>query len=103
MTGQPGPATHMVLRCGPTINSNNQPLYVIDGVPWEVTKIKSLDPNDIEEIHVLKDTAATALFSCRTMRGVIIITTKKAFRRKLIIKDAANLTGIGSATVKAVC
>ncbi len=102
MTGKSGPATHIFLRCGPTINSNNQPLYIIDGIPWETATIKSLDPNDIEEIYVLKDAAATTLYSCRPMRGVIIITTKKALYRKLIIKDAANLTGIGSATVKAV-
>lgn len=100
--GVPGPSTTIRIRCGASITTGNEPLLVIDGIPWEAATIKSLNPDDIEEIHVLKNPEATSLFSCRAMRGVIIITTKKALYRKLVIKDAANLTGIGSATVKAV-
>lgn len=102
MSGHSEPSTQIILRCRPTIDYSNQPLFVIDGILWDAAAIKSLNPDDIEEIHVLKESAATTLYGCRAMRGVIIITTKKALHRKLVIRDAKNLAGIGSATIKAV-
>ncbi len=100
--GIPGPSPTIRIRCGTRITTGNEPLYVVDGVVYEAAEIKWLEPNDIEEIHILKDNTATTLYGFRAMHGVIIITTKKAFHRKLFIKDASNSIGIGSVTVKAV-
>lgn len=75
------------------MTGNNQPLYVIDGVPLDNTNygsagtyggydlgdgISSINPDDIENISVLKGPAASALYGSRASHGVILITTKKA-------------------------
>lgn len=67
--------------------NNNQPLYVIDGVPtfMEDTGINSLiniSPNDIESIDVLKDAAATAIYGSRGANGVVIVKTKNGKRNE---------------------
>ena len=67
--------------------NNNQPLYVIDGVPtfMEDTGINPLiniSPNDIESIDVLKDAAATAIYGSRGANGVIIVKTKNGKRNE---------------------
>jgi TonB-linked SusC/RagA family outer membrane protein len=67
--------------------NNNQPLYVIDGVPtfMEDTGINPLiniSPNDIESIDVLKDAAATAIYGSRGANGVVIVKTKNGKRNE---------------------
>lgn len=67
--------------------NNNQPLYVIDGVPtfMEDTGINPLiniSPNDIESIDVLKDAAATAIYGSRGANGVVIVNTKNGKRNE---------------------
>ena len=52
------------------------PLYVLDGMPYE-GDISAIDPQDIEQISVLKDAAATSLYGARAANGVVMITTKK--------------------------
>jgi TonB-linked SusC/RagA family outer membrane protein len=73
--GQPGrdDAT-MYLRGAATINGQN-PLILIDGVPRE--NIRTIDPNEVEAISVLKDASATAVFGVRGANGVILITTRR--------------------------
>jgi len=57
------------------INGNNQPLYVVDGVPMGPGY--SPNPNDIESINVLKDASNTAIYGSRAANGVVMVTTKK--------------------------
>ena len=86
-------STRIVLRGATEITGDNQPLYVIDGVPMDNTSygqagteggydlgdgISSLNPDDIESMSVLKGPAAAALYGSRASHGVILITTKKA-------------------------
>ena len=73
--GQPGrdDAT-MYLRGAATINGQN-PLILIDGVPRE--NIRTIDPNEVESISVLKDASATSVFGVRGANGVILITTRR--------------------------
>ena len=86
-------STRVVLRGNTEITGNNQPLYVIDGVPMDNTSygqagteggydlgdaISSINPDDIESMSVLKGPAAAALYGSRASHGVILITTKKA-------------------------
>lgn len=73
--GDPNGSFSVRLRGTTTIAGNPEPLYVIDDVPG--VPIQSVDPNDIEEITVLKDGSASALYGARASAGVIIITTKK--------------------------
>jgi len=76
-SGQPGANSTVILRGIGSINGNVEPLYVIDGVPLTVDNFRSLNPNDIESVSVLKDAGATAIYGNRGANGVIIVTTKK--------------------------
>ncbi|WP_069659627.1 SusC/RagA family TonB-linked outer membrane protein [Arcticibacter eurypsychrophilus] len=88
-TGVPGKAFSVSVRGSGSISAGNEPLYVIDGFPLAVTPIGSggsygsgnpldnINPNDIENIQVLKDAAAAAIYGSRASNGVVLITTKK--------------------------
>jgi len=85
----PGTAYSVIIRGFSSINGNNQPLYVVDGVPLQNTTAQSqnhtvafsgignVSPDDIESATILKGAAATALYGNRAANGVIMITTKK--------------------------
>ena len=73
------------IRGSTSIYGNNEPLYVLDGVPITPGpggSLTGIDPYDIESIEVLKDPADTALYGMRGANGVIVIKTKRALRRK---------------------
>jgi TonB-linked SusC/RagA family outer membrane protein len=76
-SGDPGGSQSIRIRGIGTIN-NNEPLYVIDGVPVQSeANFNFLNPNDIESIQVLKDAAAASIYGSRAANGVIVVTTKK--------------------------
>lgn len=85
-SGQPGSATNIRIRGTSSINAGNNPLYVVDGVAVmsgddsDLTNtsnvIAMLNPNDIENITVLKDAAAASVYGSRAANGVILVTTK---------------------------
>jgi len=74
-TGAPGENTAVRIRGVGTINDND-PLYIIDGVPTK-DGINQISPNDIETINILKDAAAAATYGARASNGVVIVTTKR--------------------------
>ena len=74
-SGQPGNASEIRIRGIGSLNASQQPLYVLDGVPYN-GNIASIDPRDIESFTVLKDASAAALYGSRASNGVIMITTK---------------------------
>jgi TonB-dependent SusC/RagA subfamily outer membrane receptor len=64
-----------------SIHGNNEPLYVLDGMPIAAGpggSLQGINPHDIESIRVLKDPADTAMYGARGANGVIVIKTKKA-------------------------
>jgi TonB-linked SusC/RagA family outer membrane protein len=73
--GSPSGSATVRIRGIGTLN-NNDPLYIIDGVPTK-SGMHELNPNDIESIQVLKDAASASIYGSRAANGVIIITTKK--------------------------
>ncbi|WP_158534839.1 SusC/RagA family TonB-linked outer membrane protein [Mucilaginibacter hurinus] len=73
-SGIPGSPVSVRIRGIGTVN-NNDPLYVVDGVPVE--NMNYLNPSDIESLQVLKDASAAAIYGSRAANGVILITTKK--------------------------
>jgi TonB-linked SusC/RagA family outer membrane protein len=73
-SGSPGAGMNVRIRGLSTINDNN-PLYVIDGVPSN--SMNDLNPGDIQSIEVLKDASASAIYGSRAANGVVLITTKK--------------------------
>ena len=94
--GQPGAAQTVRIRGLSSVTGNNDPLYVVDGIPvtsGDVSRnsttsnaLAGINPNDIESISVLKDAAATAIYGSRAAAGVILITTKKGKAGKTKIK-----------------
>ena len=100
-------STRVLLRGNTEISGNNQPLYVIDGVPLDNTNfgsagteggydlgdgISAINPDDIENMTVLKGPAASALYGSRASHGVILITTKKAEKDKFSVEYNGSLT-----------
>jgi TonB-linked SusC/RagA family outer membrane protein len=77
-SGQPGASATILLRGRGSINGNQEPLFVIDGVPVDEDDFRALNPNDVENVSVLKDASASALYGNRGANGAIIITTKRA-------------------------
>ncbi len=82
--GSPDSAPNIRIRGGASLNAQNNPLIVIDGVPigndnpaGVANPLSLVNPNDIESFSILKDASATAIFGSRASNGVIIITTKK--------------------------
>jgi len=83
-TGLPGGGSSIQIRGLSSINSTNEPIFVIDGViissgtgSYSSNAFSAINPADIESIDVLKDASATAIYGAQGANGVIIITTKK--------------------------
>lgn len=76
-TGAPGGTNFTIRVRGTTsINAGNNPLYVIDGLPFEGNS-SDINPNDIESMEILKDAAASSIYGSRAANGVVLITTKR--------------------------
>ena len=90
-SGQPGANSTVRLRGVNSINGNVEPLFIIDGTPVDEDNFRSLNPQDIASISVLKDAGATAIYGNRGANGVVVIKTKQGgFNQDLQI----NYTGI---------
>jgi TonB-dependent SusC/RagA subfamily outer membrane receptor len=85
----PGETPLIQLRGAKTLNNGNEPLIVIDGVPQEKYDLSAINISDIDNVTVLKDAAAIALYGARAANGVISIRTKTLQNEKLRF----NLTG----------
>src|SRR5690606_14478722 len=81
--GSPGSTPQIRIRGYSTVN-NNDPLYIIDGVPYE-GNLAWLNQNDVESIQVLKDASSASIYGSRANNGVVIITTKKGQQGALSI------------------
>lgn len=109
----PGGSSRVVIRGNGSLNSNQQPLYVVNGIPINSTNkgagtnttglnidrgdaISSINPDDIESITVLKSGAAAALYGSQAANGVILITTKKGTARQGIGVEFRSNTMIGT-------
>ena len=109
--GLPGAAYSVQIRGQSSILSGNEPLYLVDGVPFTNTSISlgaisangpqspfnSINPGDIESIEILKDADATAIYGSRGANGVVLISTKKGKIGKTKLEINAY-TGAGKTT-----
>lgn len=110
--GTPGGASKIRIRGTASLNGTQDPLWVIDGMPLEGneapatdsenidnltnTSIAGLNPDDIADITILKDAAATAIYGARAANGVIVVTTKKGKQGKAKV----NFSGATFITTK---
>lgn len=74
-SGEPGAPANIRIRGNNSISGNNSPLYVVDGIP--ISGSPNFNPQEIENLEVLKDASATAIYGSRGANGVILITTKR--------------------------
>src|SRR5574344_1445546 len=108
-TGAPGASPKIRIRGTSSLNGTQDPLWVLDGIPLEGTNLPSMDdlkdidniysssiaginPSDIDNITVLKDAAATAIYGARAANGVIVITTKKGKEGRPVVNVSSKLT-----------
>jgi TonB-linked SusC/RagA family outer membrane protein len=94
MDGTAGSSVNIIIRGANSLNNDNQPLFVIDGVPVANklnngfggadmgNPISDINPNDIENVSILKGPSAAALYGSRAGNGVVLITTKSGSGRK---------------------
>lgn len=97
-SGQPGAAASVQIRGPKSISGGSTPLYIVDGVPVEASVFQSLNPNDFENVDVLKDASAAALYGSRGASGVIVVTTKRGQKgsTKLSYRPQFGLTQPGT-------
>ena len=76
-SGEPQSSVSVRLRGESSLNLSTAPLYILDGVPVSSSVFNSINPQDIENISVLKDASSTAIYGSRAANGVIFISTKK--------------------------
>ncbi|WP_317619459.1 SusC/RagA family TonB-linked outer membrane protein [Empedobacter stercoris] len=116
-TGTAGGGYTIRLRGQNSINAGNDPLFIIDGVPFDmnsmsytsisntvmpnsnINPLNSIDPKSIEKIEVLKDADATAIYGSRGANGVILITTKKGEKGKTTFNIDSSIS-VNSITKK---
>lgn len=86
-SGAPGAGATIRIRGGSSLSASNDPLFVVDGLPLDDDGIdgmrnplNTINPNDIENITILKDASAAAIYGSRASNGVVIITTKRGRR-----------------------
>ena len=112
MSGAPGSAPKIRIRGTSSLNGTQDPLWVLDGIPLEGTDlpdleennidqlyssaIAGLNPSDIENITVLKDAAATAIYGARAANGVIVITTKKGKHGRIRVNYSGKLAVVAN-------
>ncbi len=109
-SGEPGAGINVRIRGTSSVRSNNNPLFVVDGIPLSGDDVSAggaslgagsssaknplnfLNPNDIESMSILKDASATAIYGSRGANGVIIITTKSGRTGKGQFEYTSNLS-----------
>jgi len=91
-SGAPGGIAMIRIRGTNSINSNNDPLFVVDGVVGVANALGILNPNEIESMDVLKDASATAIYGARGANGVILITTKRGVAGKTRVEYNGYVT-----------
>jgi iron complex outermembrane receptor protein len=101
--GAPGAASTIRIRGGSSLNANNDPLFVIDGVPVDKGGISGasnpltlINPNDIESVTVLKDASALAIYGNRASNGVVLITTKRGVQGEKLTVNLSSQTSVSS-------
>ena len=86
--GNPGQGLKIRIRGANSINGNNDPLYIIDGIAGN---INTINPNDVASIEILKDASATAIYGSRGANGVVLITTKRGYEGATKIQFTSDI------------
>jgi len=101
--GAPGSSAIILIRGGSSITGNNQPLFIVDGLPIDnstsssievasINRASDINPDDIESISVLKGPAAAALYGIQAAGGAVVITTKKGKSGASVISYSGSVS-----------
>jgi len=82
----------VILRGNRSLAGNNQPILVVDGSIVDIGYINNINPNDIENVNILKGAGATAVYGNEASNGAILITTKKGSKNKPVITFSSSVT-----------
>lgn len=99
-SGQPGAPSRVRIRGNGSINGSNEPLYILDGIQISPGDFANLNPNDFDDVSILKDAAATAPYGSRGANGVIVITSKKGTynqKTNISLRSQYGFTEVGNA------
>lgn len=80
----------LTIRGVSTVMANKNPLYVVDGIPYE-GDINFINPNDVTNVSVLKDATANSIYGARASNGVIVITTRKGQSGKVVTRYSGSV------------
>ncbi len=99
----PGANDTVVIICHkPVFRHSDKPLYVVDGILEDEADVKKLDPENIESISLLNTKDFAKIISCKPPKAVIIITTKTASQRTIIVKDISDGAVLPGASVEII-
>ena len=91
-SGQPGATnTSIVMRGAGSINGGTTPLYIVDGIPVVAQAFASINPNDIENISLLKDAAAQSIYGSQAGGGVVLVTTKSGRKGAMRVQYTGSI------------
>ncbi|RED23900.1 Ca-activated chloride channel family protein [Flavobacterium cutihirudinis] len=81
------PSPTVSIRGIASVSAKNEPMYIIDGVPAKASQMAKINPNDIDNVSVLKDKAATSVYGNKASNGVVVISTKNEIYKNLSEKE----------------
>jgi TonB-linked SusC/RagA family outer membrane protein len=90
-TNAEGSSTTTRIRGDNSISADNKPLVILDGIPFD-GPWSEINPNDVQSVEVLKDASSSAIYGARGSNGVILITSKRGDKGKLVVSFDANVT-----------
>lgn len=93
-SGAPGGQIKIRIRGANSVNNDNAPLIVLDGIAMASLGFQDINPYDIASIDILKDASATAVYGARGANGVVLVTTKKGKMGQMNVSFKSNLVTI---------
>jgi Ca-activated chloride channel family protein len=84
---QAAPNQNSVIRGVQSVSAKDEPLYIIDGIPVRSNQFAKVNPNDIQEVKVLKEDAATSIYGSKAGSGVVVVYTKNGIYKNLSEKE----------------
>ncbi|KRD61920.1 hypothetical protein ASE40_10400 [Flavobacterium sp. Root935] len=81
------PSPNVVVHGNASVSPKNEPMYIIDGVPAKANQMAKINPNDIDNVSVLKDQAATSIYGSKGSNGVVVVSTKNELYKNLSEKE----------------
>ncbi|MEP6804011.1 MAG: von Willebrand factor type A domain-containing protein, partial [Flavobacterium sp.] len=84
---QSAPSQNVVIGGVQSVPAKDEPLYIIDGIPVKSNQFAKINPNDIQEMKVLKDAAATSIYGTKASNGVVVVDTKNGIYKNLSEKE----------------